>query len=195
MIFNPRVMKDYKISMNNDPIEAIAFTSFYLYGPLYSLEPEQREAVERILIEQKPFVTAYSAFRGDYFLATHNVSVAVASSSYILRAKRYCDFVQFVVPQEGTFITIENFCIPHPSQKEDLVFQLINYLCSQKSIVNHCDTYFLFPAVTHANDLLHLGDNEKKLLLSSEKEFQKYHFIRSVLSEQETRNTWVSIKS
>lgn len=195
MIFDPLVMQDYKISMNNDPIEAIAFASFYLYGPLYSLEEEQAKAVENTLILQKPFVAAYSAFRGDYFLATHNVSVAVASSSYILRAKKYCDFVQFVVPQEGTFLTIENFCIPKPSVKEDLVFQLINYLCTPQSIVNHCDTYFLFPAVTHANELLHFGESEKKLLLSSEQDFKKYHFIRSVLSEKETRNTWVSIKS
>lgn len=195
MIFDPETMKDFKIAMTNDPIEAIAFTSFYLNGPLHTLNTLQVDEIKNTLIAQKPFVTAYANFRGDYFLATHNASVAVASSSYILRAKRYCDFVQFTVPQEGTFLTIENFCIPKPSQKEDIVFQLINYLCSERSIVSHFENFFLFPATNHAHALLPISGNERAILLSSDKEFEKYHFVRSLIPENQMRDTWVSIKS
>ena len=31
MIFNPEIV-DYKFVMNNDPIEAVEFAAFYLYG-------------------------------------------------------------------------------------------------------------------------------------------------------------------
>jgi len=194
MLFNPETVH-YKIAMNNDPIEAIAFASFYLYGPIDDLSVAQAGNVREVLIRQKPWVAAYANFRGDYFLATRNVSLVVASTSYIWRAKRFCDFVKFVVPEEGSFITIENFCIPKPSQKEEIVFKFINYLSSAPSVVAHFDTYSLFPATTHALPLLKMDEEAKEILNSSKEQFQKYHFIRTVLSEKETRDIWVDVKS
>ena len=69
MIFNPKNI-NYKITMNNDPIEAVEFAAFYLYGQTEHLDPDQAEHVKELLMQQKPWVTAYANFRGDYFLAT-----------------------------------------------------------------------------------------------------------------------------
>jgi spermidine/putrescine transport system substrate-binding protein len=194
MLFNPETVH-YKIAMDNDPIDAIAFASFYLFGPLESLSESQANEVREVLIRQKPWVAAYASFRADYFLATRNAALVVASTSYIWRAKRYCDFVKFVVPKEGSFITIENFCIPKPSQKEEIVFKFINYLSSAPSVVSHFETYSLFPATTHALPLLNMDEEARELLNYSKEQFKKYHFIRTVLPEQETRDIWVDVKS
>src|SRR5262249_37030510 len=126
MIFDPKIVH-YKITMENDPIDAVEFAAFYLYGMIAHLNPEQIQEVRQLLIQQRPWVAAYASFRGDYFLATKNVSLVVASTSYILRTQKLFDFVGFVLPKEGTFISIENFCIPKPSQKEDLTYSFINY--------------------------------------------------------------------
>lgn len=195
MIFDPKTMQDYKIAMNNDALESTAFAAYYLYGSTNLLTASQELAVLDLLIKQRPHVVAYVNFRGDYFLATKNAMVAVASSSYIFRARRYCDFVQFVIPEEGTFLTVENFCIPKPSEKEDLVFELINYLCSEESVRAHFDAYFLLPATTHAIDSLPLDDKEQKMARPSEKDFTNYHFVHNVLSEEQTRDLWVKVKS
>lgn len=194
MIFNPDSVK-YKLVMNNDPVEAVEFAAFYLYGPSLTLTPEQTTEIKQLLIRQKPWVAAYANFRGDYFLATKNVSLVVASSSYIFRSKRQFEFVSFIVPKEGSFMTIESFCIPKPSQKEDLVFQFINYLCSPKSVESHFNTYGQFPSVLHPLDVLHADDEAKNLIFSTQEDFKKYHLIRNVLPEDEIRDIWVEVKN
>lgn len=194
MIFDPNTVQ-YKITMINDPIEAVEFASFYLHGNVDRLNSDQVQGIKQLLIQQKPWVAAYASFRGDYFLATRNVALVVASTSYIWRTKRLFDFVGFVIPKEGSFITIENFCIPKPSQKEELVFRFINFLCTPKSVATHFKTYALFPATLHALDSLDLDEQASKIMLSTPKDFKNYHFIRNILPQQETLDIWVDVKS
>ena len=194
MIFDPSIV-NYKITMNNDPIEAIEFASFYLYGIKDSLNPEETQAIKQLLIQQNPWVTAYANFRGDYFLATRNCAVVVASSSYIWRTMRLFDFVGFVVPKEGTFITIENLCIPKASSKDDLAYKLINYLYQPHSVASHFKTFGFFPAALHAIDVADIDKQAAELLQSAEQDFHKYHFYRTVLPEETLRDIWVEVKT
>ncbi len=195
MIFDPETVK-YKLVMNNDPIEALAFASFYLYGPTAAIDQEQSaSAIKQLLIHQRPWIAAYANFRGDYFLATKNAALCVASSSYIFRSKRQFDFIGFVVPKEGSFLTIESFCIPKASQKEKLVFQLINYFCHPNSVAAHFETYGQFPAVMHPLEVLNVDREAARWIFSTEEDFKNYHFIRKILAEDETRDIWVEIKS
>jgi spermidine/putrescine transport system substrate-binding protein len=200
MIFDPQVVH-YKITMNNDPIEVVEFASFYLYGMADEaiasghLDPDQVQAIRHLLIQQRPWVAAYASFRGDYFLATKNVALVVASTSYILRAQKLFNFIGFVIPKEGSFITIENFCIPKPSQKEELVFRFINYLCSPKSVAKHFKTYSLFPSTLHGVEQFGVDDHIANLIHSNPEDFKKYHFIRNILPQEETRDIWVDVKT
>jgi spermidine/putrescine transport system substrate-binding protein len=194
MIFDPKIV-NYKITMNNDPIEVIEFASLYLYGMTDQLNPDQIQSIRELLIRQRPWVAAYASFRGDYFLATKNVAVVVASSSYILRSQKLFNFVDFVIPKEGSFVTIENFCIPKPSQKEDLVFRLINYLCSPKSVAMHFETYALFPSTLHSLEELGIDEQVKKIMRSTPEDFKKYYFIQNILPQEETRDIWVDVKT
>jgi spermidine/putrescine transport system substrate-binding protein len=194
MIFDPEVVK-YKITMKNDPIEAIEFASFYLFGPVTSINQEQAEQVKAVLKRQKPWVEAYADFRGDYFLATKNCAVVIASSSYIWRTMRMFDFVGFVVPEEGSFITIENLCIPKPSNKDDLTYRFINYLYTPESVASHYETYGFFPAALKADDIAHIDKQASEILRDSEKNFSKYHFCQNILPQDEIRDIWVDVKS
>ncbi|MBS0620940.1 MAG: extracellular solute-binding protein [Verrucomicrobia bacterium] len=194
MLFDPSVV-DYKVTMVNDPIEAVDFASFYLYGPREHLSSEEIERVKQVLITQKPWVTAYAEFRGDYFLATRNCALVIASTSYIWRTKRLFDFVSFIVPEEGTFITIENLCIPKASSKEKLVYQFINYLYQRESVVSHFETFGFFPATLQSVEHLDIDAQALALLNSSEEQFRKYHFTRNILSQQEVRDLWVQVKA
>ncbi|HKZ00439.1 MAG TPA: extracellular solute-binding protein [Rhabdochlamydiaceae bacterium] len=194
MIFDKSLI-NYKISMINDPIEAVQMAAFYLYGPINSLTPEQTPSVVKLLMQQKEWVEAYANFRGDYFLATKNCPVVVASSSYIWKTMRIFPFVRFVLPQEGTFITIENLSIPAASDKEKLVYQFINYLYRPQSVVKHYTTFGFFPATLDAMDMFKLDPETQKLLLSSEEDFKKFHFAKTLLPQQQLRDIWVEVKS
>ena len=194
MLFDPAVV-DYKVTMRNDPIESVEFAAFYLFGPVSSIDQQQAEQVRMVLKRQKPWVEAYADFRGDYFLATKNCAVVVASSSYIWRTMRLFDFVGFVVPQEGSFITIENLCIPKPSHKEDLVYRFIDHLYQPESTLSHYNTFGFFPARLKAEDIAESDPQASSILLDAESNFGKYHFFQNILPQQEVRDIWVDVKS
>ncbi|MBS3905077.1 MAG: extracellular solute-binding protein [Simkania sp.] len=194
LIFDPNLI-DYRIGMVNDPIEAVLFASFYLYGDQNNLSLPQQYAIGQLLIQQHQWVAVYASFRADYLLATKNCPVVIASSSYIWRTMRNYPYVHFLIPEEGTFITIENLGIPLASTKEDLVYQFLNYLYSKESSAAHFATYGFFPSTTHAYDLMHLDPLADQLIHSSKEQFSKYHFIQELLPEEEIRNIWVEVKS
>jgi spermidine/putrescine transport system substrate-binding protein len=194
LIFDKETVS-YKIAMINDPLEAVLFSAFYLYGPLQTLSPAQTHAVRELLIQQRTWVEAYADFRADYFLATKNCPVAVASSSYIWRTMRLFPFVSFVVPKEGTFITIENLCIPAATDKEELVYRLIHYLYRPESVAAHHKTFGFFPATIGSLPGVDLDPVARALILTPPEEFRKFHFFQMLLPEQEVRNLWVEVKT
>jgi spermidine/putrescine transport system substrate-binding protein len=108
---------------------------------------------------------------------------------------RMFDFVGFVVPQEGSFISIENLCIPKPSTKEDQVYRLINYLYTPKSAASHYHTFGFFPSTTDVTDHLEIDPLAESLFKASQDDFSKYHFLENILPQQETRDIWVEVKS
>jgi spermidine/putrescine transport system substrate-binding protein len=185
----------YKITMVNDPIEAVLFGSFYLYGPVLGLDAAQTENVKNLLIQQKSWVEAYTDFRADYYLATKNCPVVLSSSSYIWQSLDKWKFIDFIIPKEGSLITIENFCIPEKSKKDALVYQLINHLMEPHSIVTHYKTYGFFPSTLHALDKMDLSPKEEKLIRSTSADFKKFHFTKMLIPEQQIRDIWVEVKS
>jgi spermidine/putrescine transport system substrate-binding protein len=194
MIFDPRVV-DYRVAMINDPVEAILIASFYLYGPVETLTPEQMNGIVDLLTLQKTWVVAYADFRADYFLATKNCPVALATSSYILRTMRKFPFVDFVVPKEGSFVSIENIAIPKASKKEHLVYKLINYLYTPESMATHFKTYGIFPATKNATSHLEADERTRNLIDTSSSQFSNFQFTRLITSQENIRNAWVQIKS
>ncbi len=186
---------DYKITMLNDPIETILLAAFYLFGAVDELDPAQARDVRNLLLSQKSWVEAYADFRGDYFLVTKNCPVVVASSSYIWRAKRKFDYIDFVVPKEGSFLSIENISIPAASQKEELVYEFINYLMRLPSIKRHYDTYGFFPAILHPSFLAALKPEDRTLIESSLSKFKNYHFTQVLLPYKELQHMWVELKT
>ncbi len=186
---------DYKIGMVNDPIEAVIFSSFYLFGPQTSLNKVQINAVRDLLIAQHQWVETYSDFRADYLLATKNSPAVIASSSYIWRTMRTFPFVSFVIPQEGTFITIENLCIPSATKKQDIIYQFINYLYTPESAAAHYETFGFFPSTLHGIHLMNLDPLARELILSPPEQFHRYHFTQVIMPEDELRDLWVEVKS
>jgi spermidine/putrescine transport system substrate-binding protein len=185
----------YKISMTNDPIEAIMFASFYLFGVLEELDPYQVARVKALLIDQKEHVEAYANFRGDYFLATKNCPVVVASSSYIWRTMRQFPFVTFAIPKEGTFLTIENICLSVASTQEREAYEFIQFLYAPRSMATHHHTYGFFPATLNALNETETDPESLHLIRSDQEAFQRFHFIHTLMPDQQLRDLWVAIKS
>ena len=193
-VFSPP-KKPYRIAMVNDPIEAVNFASFYLFGYKDKLNAEQTEKVHTLLNKQKKWVEAYAGLRADYLLTTKNCHVALCSSSYAFRAAKESPDIQFIIPKEGSFISIENMCIPIHSKKEDLVYKFLNYVYRPDNLGQDCSTYYNFPATMNTSPYLNVPQAFKDFLNNSENYAGKLHMIHHVIPEEQTRSIWIDIKS
>ena len=193
LIFNPPLR--YKITMINDPIEAVAFSSFYLFGPRESLNSLEIESVKTLLTKQKKWVEAYTQNRGDYFLATKNCPLVLTTNPNAAKTMKQFPFVDFFLPKEGTFISIENLCIPRASDKEELIYQLINFLYTEESMKKHYKKYYFYPAL---NIPLHEFEDDARLdslIQASKISPEKTHFLHKLLPQRELQELWIEVKN
>lgn len=185
----------YKIAMVNDPIQAVLISDLYLYGKVAPVDEAQLKSIKKLLMTQKSWVEAYADFRADYFLATGSCPVALASSSYIWRTKQMFPFIDFIIPKEGTFITIENFCIPSKSEKDQLTYQFINALYSTSSMHQHFQMRGIFPATRMKEVPMKMDPMMEALFHSTKEDFQQYHFNQQIAPPQQILDLWVELKS
>ena len=113
--------------MVNDPIEALEFASYYLFGPTQNLSDERIEQIKNVLVQQRNWVTAYANFRGDYSSHKDLPSDHRIQRIHLADYAQF-DFIAYAVPKEGSFISVENICIPKASKKDEPVYRFINYI-------------------------------------------------------------------
>lgn len=193
-IFNP-THPDMKISMINDPIEAIDMTAHHLFGVKKELSSQDLALIQSTLYEQKPVIEAYAGVRGDYLLTTKNCSVAVIPSSYVMRAAKNCPHIDFIIPEDYTFITIENICIPKHSEKTELTYTFLNYLFQGDVLAEETKIYHNFPATTNAIPDDHASPIYLKTLKALENYEGTYFYFRELFPEKDSRSLWVKLKS
>ncbi len=199
LIFDPKLI-NYKIVMINDPLVAIPVAAYYLFHSIAHFGKKKLEAVKKLLIKQRSWIEAYSDFRADYLIATKNCPVVVSSSSYIWRSMRDFPHIGFLVPQEGTLITIESFAMPSTSTKDDLVYQFLSFLYDPEIVAHNFEKFGFFPTTLDVLDRLTLTPEVSSFLKMEAADFAKFDFLRvddleDGLTEQDLHDVWVAIKS
>ena len=184
-----------KISMLNDPIEVIDITAHHLFGPQATLTPKELTKIYSKLRYQKPFVEAYAGVGGDYLLITKNASVALISSSYILRRARNHPHIDFILPEDYCFLSIENMCIPKASENETLVYTFLNYIYQPEILSLETNTFQNFPATTDVLPFIQKSPLFLKTFHALNAYSGKFFYIRPLLSEKETCALWIALKS
>lgn len=200
LIFKRKLIDTHKIMMTNDPLIAIPIAAFYLFGTMDNLTSERMHAIKRLLKEQRPLVEAYTDFRASYYLASKNACIAVCSSSAMLKAMREYKHLDFIIPKEGSLVTIESFALPFTSTKDDLVYAFMNYMMRPESVVHSYEHIGFFPATTNVLDQISTEPYVRKLLTMSKNQFERFHFMRfdmlkQVLTNFELQDLWVQVKT
>jgi spermidine/putrescine transport system substrate-binding protein len=193
-IFDPHFI-DYQIAMKNDPIEVFQFASYYLFGPLQSVSDTQFKAIRELLIEQRKWIVAYSDFRADYYIATGNTPLAMSTTSYIKRIQQTFPNIRFVIPKEGSFVSIENFCIPETSKKQKEIYTFLNYLYRPESLIQHQKTFLYLSASDKILGEIDLDNEYRKLYEMTPETFKKYQFFQNIAPQQQVQDLWIEVKS
>ena len=184
-----------RIAMVNDAREAIFIAAQYLFGSSLELTASQLEKIKQTLIKQKQFVEAYTELRPDYFLTTKNVTIAVSASPYIGRAMKTHPDVKFILPIEGSFLTIENVAIPASSSKTELVYEFLKFIFSPPVMAHTFHTFVFFPATLDALALLDLDEATRQLITLTPEKMKKLQFFKSSLAQDTINAVWIAVKS
>ncbi len=192
LLFDPTL--PFKYVMTNDPNEALQFASFHLFGARSKLSLHELHIVIDLLSAVRSRTEAYASFRADYFLATGSVPLCVTSSSYIWRSMKNYPFIGFKIPEEGSFVTIENLCLSKGSKNSKIAHKFIDFLYSDESMKKHFETYSFFPATLHQIPDLHLDKDAQVILEEKEALFKKLRFTSELVSQEKIQDAWVKIK-
>lgn len=126
-IFDAKKTPDH-IGLFNDSREMVALAIKYLYGEFRPINQQEVQEIKKLLQEQKKNVEAYTDFRGDFLLESGNCSLVTVANSFIWKMLRENNNIKYLIPKEGTTLNLENYVIPKPSKKAELVYQFWNFL-------------------------------------------------------------------
>jgi spermidine/putrescine transport system substrate-binding protein len=191
---DPKVAQP-NIGMVDDGLESVLIASQYLYGNIDKLNKEQLTEIKQILINQKKFVEAYTDLRGDYLLISGSSPAVVSQRAYIYRAMTEDERIKFIIPDEGSFIIVDNMVLPKASAKSNLAYQFINFMYQKRIVEKFVDEFAFLPMrkdVLGEMDLDYLGGKDK--LLNPER-FAKYAFFRHIASRAQIGKLWIEVKA
>lgn len=136
LVFDP--LLPYRVGMTDSVREAITLAAFYAFGErgLHDITAHA-SVVADVLMKQKKRVCAYTEANAVNLLLGESAPVVVALGPDMLRAKREYPFIDLVVPREGSFYLIDSFVLSRATDKDELVYSLINYLYRPEVIRHH----------------------------------------------------------
>ncbi|MDN3504286.1 MAG: spermidine/putrescine ABC transporter substrate-binding protein [Rhabdochlamydiaceae bacterium] len=194
-IFDESVI-DYKFAMPCDPGESIIFATTYLFGRKNRINQAEAKQVTQLLIQQKKHVEAYSDYRSKYLIQTRNCPIALVRASLVWQIAKESNYMGYMQPKEATFVTVENLVIPKETLKDDLIYEFINYLYEPKSQALQVGPAPVYPVIKEAMQYLtEEVDEYHKDFQFSLNNAANFIFFKRLLSEEETRNLWVDVKS
>ncbi|MCS6935941.1 MAG: spermidine/putrescine ABC transporter substrate-binding protein [Candidatus Bipolaricaulota bacterium] len=129
-LFEPVRLQAYaqRISMLDDPREAIGAALKYLGYSLNSTNPQELEEAKNLLLTQKPYLARYDSETYDDFLLTGDLYIAHGWSGDFARARAENPEIRYVIPREGGVIWADNLAIPKSSKNKELAERFIDFL-------------------------------------------------------------------
>lgn len=194
-VFNPIYLEGERLGLINDCREMIGLAIFYLYKTFRPITKKEVKEIIQLLKKQKKYAEAYTDFRGDFLLESGNASIVIMGNSFALKSVKHNSDIEFILPEEGTFLQTENCVIPKKSTQTDKVYQLINFLLRpdiQKQNFLHAtsltttkDAQFLYdePLIAQTLKYLHRLSHRSLAL------FQNY------VTDDQVNTIWLSFKS
>jgi spermidine/putrescine transport system substrate-binding protein len=184
--------KNAKISMLDNPREAILLAALYLYGPVEHVTTCMIEEIKKLLIDQKKWVEAYTEFRADYLLLSTTCPIVVSTTPTMFRLMGIQKNIEFLVPSEGTFMTTDNWVIPQASLKEEFVYSFINFLYKPETIAHHFNVFTFIPATIDLHELL---EKYPSILAAYAMDRQKLFYFKNILSKNMLNDVWIALKA
>lgn len=186
-LFNPSICPCGRICMTDDPREATMLTAQYLFGTIDALkDPHARQKVKELLIAQKKNVEVYTIARSDNLLQSKSCALAAIMSPEVWRLQREHPNIDMVIPKEGSFIILDSVALSRATQKDAMIYQLLNYLYRNEAIAHHVGTGYCSP-------LKNANANQEQEKFCPIDQFKSFDFFRNVISDDDINELWVEV--
>lgn len=176
------------IGMTDEPREAIMLAAQYLFGSIDVLKDRSKiEQIKKLLFQQKEWVYVYTESRSEDLLLSRSCPVIVALSADISKIIKNHDHIGFIMPKEGIFGFIDAFVIPKTTNKDDMIYQFINFLYQPEVVLHHVKKYgFCSPVTDIQND-------EVGSICPNDAQFKKLDFFRNIVPEELLNEIWIEL--
>ena len=190
LIFDEQISPKH-IAVFDDPRELPLITAQYLFGSIEGIDEEKIEKIKKLLIKQKSWVELYTDMRPEYILASKTSPVAVVYAADLVKIMRRFENIDFLIPQEGGFVLIDSFAIPSATNKDKLIYQLLNYLYDPAILGQYVEKFDFFPPTK----TVVMDGKFRKMSIPTNAMFKKLYFFKSVIPEKMLNDLWIAVKS
>lgn len=188
--------KSYKFCTFEDRLDCYLIAGLYLFNTTTDLQKEEQQAICDLLMKQKQWVEIYTSANTEYYLQADIVPLLVTNSALMKNLVDKHDEYGFVLPQEGSLVTVLNFAIPATSKKRELVHKLINFLWSKKVSLANFKEYGYNPANSNAYEAIDDKFKKNTSFFPDDVTFKKLRVAyNNVISVKDLARMWLAIKS
>ena len=122
-----------RIGLSSDAGELCRVALTYLGYDPNTTDPRALDAVQKLLLRQKPNVSVFHDDNGQDLLLSGDVDLVMEYNGDIAGVMREDHDLGFVVPREGSMRSADCMCIPAGSRHPDLANAFINYLLDARA--------------------------------------------------------------
>jgi len=186
LIFDKKIAPS-SVAMTDDARDVIMIAAQYLFGSIDNLTDEKLAQIEQLLIEQKKWVEIYTEARAEELLVSQSCPVVTTTGPELWLALQDDENISFLIPEEGTFAVIDSFIIPAASQKEEMVYQFLNFMFEKDVLKHHLEKFgFCSPVLSVEN-----STDEAFCILPLKS--NNVDFFRNVIPQKKIDDLWVSL--
>jgi spermidine/putrescine-binding protein len=117
-----------RMSMLDNVRDAVGVALLLLGLPTDTRDPSQLQQARDLLVRQKPLLKRYSSTTYVDDLASGEVWLAQGWSGDVLQAARDKPAIDYVVPQEGSFIYVDSLCLTRGSEHREEALRLADHI-------------------------------------------------------------------
>ena len=132
-IFEPREEFQGEIGMLDEMSDVIAAAAFYLGIDHCSEDPDDWQAIQDLLMEQREHVKLYNATGTDDSMITGETLMHQMWNGAAHRAWRENDSISYLYPEEGVIFWSDNLVIPRDAQNVENAKAFINFMMSPEA--------------------------------------------------------------
>lgn len=178
-----------------DPVELLSIAAQCLYGNVDKLSPDQEQEVMRLIKSNNDSLEAYADSRARNIVSSGIAPFTLLKTSQIDGLKMENESIEFILPKDIIFLSIESIVIGKQSEKLDDVYRFLNYIYKPENLALTVDQFPSYPACP---DALEYTENHHETFYSTIDELAErevdHRFFSYVTDQDQIRKLFIQTK-